>query len=144
MTEPMNIAHFSQLVFKAAYEVLVPEIFKMKENETKEEEFQLNLLKITESMAEAIINGMSKDDIKTILPDIYSGMSLPFLTNEKEFNSFIKKDKRDAFKKRVIHAFTITSLLIAINKIFEWGEAPEGEDSTDSISKEPEESVIPE
>ena len=116
----------------------------MKENETKEEEFQLNLLKITESMAEAIINGMSKDDIKTILPDIYSGMSLPFLTNEKEFNSFIKKDKRDAFKKRVIHAFTITSLLIAINKIFEWGEAPEGEDSTDSISKEPEESVIPE
>jgi len=137
---------YSQLVFKAAFEKLVPAIMETKEKDLTEEEFHNMLVPKTEAMAEAIIGTISDEDKASLMPEIYTSVSLPFLEKEGAIEEYIKKNKQAKFITNVLKVFTTTALLMAVGKIFEWGQNNSNleEAVIDSASKEPKESVISE
>lgn len=142
MEENVTMMQFSQMVFKAAFEKIMPEIVAMKQNGASEEEFQDTLIPKVEALAESIFNSMSEDEINNLMPEVFQASALPFLVEKPIFESFIKQNKRDEFKARVFAAFTTSAILMAIGKIFEWGTDTGTEDNTDSQDTEPEEPVI--
>jgi len=142
MSEKMNMMGFSQIIFKSAVDKLIPSILKMKAENTPVEEFQANLIQQTEAMARAIVSNMSEEDIESLLPEIFNGISLTFLAEDGKLEKYVKRSRVAEFKSKVIFSFTITSLLMSINQIFEWGDNPETKNNIDPVSKEPEEPTI--
>lgn len=142
MSEEMNMMGFSQIIFKSAVDKLIPSILKMKAEDTPVEEFQVNLIQQTEAMARAIVSNMSEEDIESLLPEIFNGISLTFLAEDGKLEKYVKRSRVAEFKSKVIFSFTITSLLMSINQIFEWGDNPETKNNIDPVSEEPEEPTI--
>lgn len=142
MSEEMNMMGFSQIIFKSAVDKLIPSILKMKSEDTPVEEFQANLIQQTEAMARAIVSNMSEEDIESLLPEIFNGISLTFLAEDGKLEKYVKRSRVAEFKSKVIFSFTITSLLMSINQIFEWGDNPETQNNLDPVSEEPEEPTI--
>ena len=142
MSEKMNMMGFSQIIFKSAVDKLIPSILKMKAENTPVEEFQVNLIQQTEAMARAIVSNMSEEDIESLLPEIFNGISLTFLAEDGKLEKYVKRSRVAEFKSKVIFSFTITSLLMSINQIFEWGDNPETKNNIDPVSEEPEEPTI--
>lgn len=144
MEEKITMITFSQIIFKAAFEKLIPEIMKLKDENLTEEEFHEKLMPKAEAMVEAILGELKKEDKEELLPEIFQGMSLSFMAEKPVFENYIKQNKREEFKNRILAGFTTTALLMAVGKIFEWGNSPEAQDAADAAAQESEEPVIPE
>ena len=144
MENGMTMQQFSQMIFKSAFEKLVPEIMQLREKDMDEEAFHNEVIPKVEAMAEAIYNSSDKEDIESLMPEVFQAVSLPFLIEKPIFENFIKQSKREEFRARVFASFTTTALLMAIGKIFEWSTTPGTEATVDSEGTESEESAISE
>jgi len=144
MENGMTMQQFSQMVFKSAFEKLVPEILQLRDKDMNEEEFHNEVIPKVEALAEAIYNTADQNDIESLMPEILQAVSLPFLIEKPVFENFIKQNKREEFMARVFASFTTTALLMAIGKIFEWSAASGTEAIADSEDTKSEESAVSE
>lgn len=144
MENGMTMQQFSQMVFKSAFEKLVPEILQLRDKDMNEDEFHNEVIPKVEALAEAIYNTADQNDIESLMPDILQSVSLPFLIEKPVFENFIKQNKREEFMARVFASFTTTALLMAIGKIFEWSAASGTEAIADSEDTKSEESAVSE
>ena len=140
----ITMIDFSQMIFKAAFEKMIPEIMSMKDESLTEEAFHDSLMPKAEAMVEAITGELTQEDKDELLPEIFQGMALSFMAEKPIFESYIKQSKREEFKDRILAGFTTTALLMAVGKIFEWGNSPEAQNAADAAAQESEEPVIPE
>ena len=144
MENGMTMQQFSQMIFKSAFEKLVPEILQLREKNMDEEAFHNEVIPKVEALSEAIYNTADQKDVESLMPEIFQAVSLPFLSEKPVFENFIKQNKREEFRARVFAAFTTTALLMAIGKIFEWSAASGTEAIADSEDTKSEESAVSE
>lgn len=136
----LNLEGLSQLIWKLTFTEIIPQIVKLMEAKTSEQDFHAKVTEIVTDISKAVLKIITPDELDILFPEILNVVNMPFLQDKKTFEMYIKKAKQTDFKNNLFKDFTISMLLLSIETIFKMqnaaqpveseGDTSDGEETT--------------
>lgn len=81
----LNLEGLSQLIWKLTFTEIIPQIVKLMEAKTSEQDFHAKVTEIVTDISKAVLKIITPDELDILFPEILNVVNMPFLQDKKTF-----------------------------------------------------------